>query len=165
MLREIKRLRLTLSKNICMEILAKIDKANKDLRDFTHQNVHLESSRKQRQSQHLLDELKLIRTHALSLYRGLVVGYAWSCRCKGYHSAQMTLEKRPEGIYYEPRGNEMPQYRFRIVISTAAESGETDLVSKWQTMEFIPCLDSRKPRVGLQLDLNHRYVEGRNFDL
>lgn len=94
MYRELKRLKLTLSKNVYIEYLRQIDKANKDLRDFTHQNIYLEAVRVQRRSRCLINDWKVINAHAASLYRAMVLGTSLICRCGKLHLASLRLDAR-----------------------------------------------------------------------
>ena len=94
--RELKRIRVTLSKNVYKEILETIDRANKELREITHQNIYLEPIRRKRRSKRPLAELKLIRKHATSLYQVLVTGKSWNCSCKMLHMASLRLESRSD---------------------------------------------------------------------
>ena len=139
-----KRIRVTLSKNIHKETLDMIDKANKDLRDITHQNIYLEPIRQKRRSKRPLAELKLIRQHATSLHQVLITGKAWKCRCKKLHMASLRLESRPESIE-TMNPNTPPTPKFRILLSNRQERDSPWVTSQWQELEVIPSLDKKVP--------------------
>ena len=140
--REMKRIKVTLSKNIHKEALDMIDKANKDLRDITHQNIYLEPIRQQRRSKRPLAELKLIRQHATSLYHVLITGKAWKCRCKMLHMASLRLESRPDPLE-AINTDTPPRLKFRILLSNRQERQSPLVTSQWQEVEVIPSLDRK----------------------
>ena len=135
-----KRIKVTLSRNIYKEILDTIEKANKDLRDITHQNIYLEPVRRRRQSKRPLTELKLVRKHATSLYQALVTGRAWKCRCDLLHMASLRLESRPD-VCEATQENTVAKLRFRILLSKAPEQDSSCDTSQWHEIEIIPSLD------------------------
>ena len=137
--REMKRIKVTLSKNIHKEALSMIDKANKDLRDITHQNIYLEPIRKKRRSKRPLAELKVIRQYAASLHHVFITGKAWRCRCRLLHMASLRLESRPEPLG-AASDDAAPNVKFRILLSTREEGGNYEVTSKWQEVEVIPSL-------------------------
>ena len=133
---ELKRLKVTLSKSVYDNLLNSIDKANKDLRDITHQNRYLEPIREKKRSRRHIEDLQLIRKHAASLYRVLVAGKAWKCPCRNSHMASLRLESRPQRS--DPR---LPAthttYTFRVVFSTNPSFKPTpQTVPQWQEMEL-----------------------------
>ena len=142
--REIKRLKITLSKNIHKETLNMIDTANKDLRDMTHQNIYLEPIRQKRRSKRPLTELKLIRKHATSLYQVFINGKSWKCSCKMLHLASLRLESRPEALERVDRDT-VPKLRFRILLSTNQDGDRPWVTSQWHEVEVIPSLDEKVP--------------------
>ena len=139
--RAMKRIKVTLSKKIYKGLLDDIDKANKDIRDITHQNIYLEPIRRKRQSTRPIAELKLIRKHAASLYQVLVTGKSWKCGCKNHHLASLRLEPRSQMLEVA-RANSASHFRFRVLLSTG-EGGEDSLktISQWQEIEVAPSLD------------------------
>ena len=139
-----KRIKVTLSKNLYKDILDTIDKANKELRDITHQNIYLEPIRQKRRSRRPLYELKLIRRHATSLYQVLVLGKAWKCSCKMLHMASLRLESRPNELE-ATNADILPTVRFRILLSTRQEEDSPWVTSQWQEVEIIPSLDKNTP--------------------
>ena len=139
---ELKRLKVTLSKSVYDGLLNSIDKANKDLRDITHQNRYLEPIREKKKSRRHIEDLQLIRKHAASLYRVLVTGTAWKCPCRKSHMASLRLESRPQ-----KSDTELPIthkfYTFRVVFSTNPSSGPTFQRSpNWHEMELRSQIDS-----------------------
>ena len=137
-----KRIKVTLSKNIYKEALSMIDKANKDLRDITHQNIYLEPSRKKRRSKRPLAELKVIRQYATSLHHVFITGKAWKCSCRMLHMASLRLESRPEALGIAS-DDAAPKVKFRILLSNREERGNYGVTSKWQEVEVIPSLASQ----------------------
>ena len=135
-----KRIKVTLSKNVHKEILSVIVKANKDLREITHQNIYLESSRQKRVAKRPLIELKLIRKHAASLHHVLISGKAWKCSCRMLHMASLRLESRPDAL---EAANHDPttKVKFQILLSTCQERDTQWVASQWHEVEIIPSLD------------------------
>ena len=139
--RAMKRIKVTLSKKIYKDLLDDIDKANKDIRDITHQNVYLEPIRKKRRSKRPIAELKLIRKYAASLYQVLVTGNAWKCACKNHHLASLRLEPRLQMLDVA-RANPASHFRFRVLLSITQGSGDfPKTTSQWQEIEVAPSLD------------------------
>ena len=136
-----KRIKVTLSKNIYKEILDTIDKANKELRDITHQNIWLEPVRQKRRSKCPLAQLKLIRKHAISLYQVLITGKAWRCSCTTLHLASLRLESRTN-TFKAVNVDTMEQMRFRILLSTRRGDESRQAVSEWyEKLDIIPTLN------------------------
>lgn len=117
--REIKRLKLVLSKTAYAAILAKIDKTNKDLRGITHQNRLLEPARHKRRSKRnaIFQELQ---KKARSLYTVLVEGTAWSCKCRDQHIASLRLEAR---------NRELSKTMFRVILNNGASQSPYNISS------------------------------------
>lgn len=139
-----RRIRVTLSKNIYNEALDVIDKANKDLREITHQNIYLETIRQKRTSKRPLAELKLIRAHAKSLYQVFVIGNAWKCTCRMLHMASLRLEPRPETLE-EVNAENAPKVKFRVLLSTSQERENPWVNAQWEEIEVIPSLIKKVP--------------------
>lgn len=137
--REKKRIKVALSRNIYKDALDRIDKANKDLRDITHQNIFLEPIRHKRRSKGPLARLKLIRKHAASLYQVLITGNAWKCSCKMLHVASLRLESRPEA-HEAANGDSTSKLKFRILLSTSQERESPLVTSQWQEVEVVSSL-------------------------
>ena len=135
-----KRMKVTLSRNIYKETLDVIDKANKDLREITHQNIYLEPIRQKRRLRRPLAQLRLIRKHAASLYQVLITGKAWKCSCRMLHMASLRLEPRPDGLE-AVNADTAPKVRFRILLSTRQGEESPVVTSQWQEVEIIPSLD------------------------
>ena len=135
-----KRIKFTLSKNIYKETLDTIDKANKDLREITHQNIYLEPIRQKRRSKHRLAQLKLIRKHAASLYQVLITDKVWKCSCRMLHMASLRLEPRPDALV-AVNADTVPRVRFRILLSTRQGEESPWVASQWQEVEIEPSLD------------------------
>ncbi len=133
---------MTLSKNLYKGILESIDRANKELRDITHQNIYLEPIRRKRRSKRPLAELKLIRKHATSLYQVLVTGKSWNCSCKMLHMASLRLESRSDALKASNMDT-VPKVRFRILLSIRKEEDSPRVTSQWQEVEIIPSLDGK----------------------
>ena len=136
----LKRIKFTLLKNVYSEILNVIDKANKDLRDITHQNVYLEPIREKRRSKRPLAQLKLIRKHATSLYQILVTGKTWKCSCRMLHVASLRLESRPD-VLEAANAESVRKVRFRILVSRRQDEKSPQATFEWQEFEIVPSLD------------------------
>ena len=140
-----KRIQVTLSKKIYGEILDTIDKANKQLRDITHQNLYLEPSRQKRRSGRRLAQLKLIRKHAASLHQVLITGKAWRCSCRILHLASLRLESRTD-TFEAVSVDTVQEMRFRILLSTRQEEESRQAVSwRYEEVDIIPTLDHEFP--------------------
>ena len=135
-----KRLKVTLSKNVHKEALSVIVKANKELREITHQNIYLESSRQKRRAERPLTELKLIRKHAASLHHVIIRGKAWKCSCRMLHMASLRLESRP-GTVGAVSDDTAPKVKFQILLSTGQERDTQWMASQWHEVEVVPSLD------------------------
>ena len=158
---ELKRLKITLSKSVYDNLLNSIDKANKDLRDITHQNRYLEPLREKKRSRRHIEDLQLIRKHAASLYRVLVAGKAWKCPCRNSHLASLRLESRPQrsdsGLPWTQTA-----YIFRVVFSTNPSLKPTPQKSpQWQEMELRSHLESSE--VSIPIKNARRPVKGVRF--
>ena len=139
-----KRIKVTLSKNVYREILDTIVKANRDLRDITHQNIYLEPVRQKRRSKRPLARLKLIKKHATSLYQALITGKSWRCSCEILHLASLRLEPRTD-TFEVVNVDTVQRPRFRILLSTRQEESR-QAVSRWyEEVEIIPALDDAFP--------------------
>ncbi|KAL9004774.1 MAG: hypothetical protein Q9188_002409 [Gyalolechia gomerana] len=130
--REMKKLRLVLSKKIYTELIAQIDKANKDLREFTHQNRFLEPVRRKRRSKRNAEFFKELRRSARSLYNVLIEGAAWSCRCKSQHIASLRLETRHRGL---------PETKFRVLLANGAPQSSDQHAWTWREIDIAPKSD------------------------
>lgn len=140
-----KRIKITLSKNIYREILDTIDKANKQLREITHQNICLEPVRQKRRSKRPLAQLKVIRKHATSLYQVLIAGTAWKCSCRVLHLASLRLESRTD-TFEAVNSDTMQRMRFRILLSTRQEDENLEAVSRrCEEIDIIPTLEYAFP--------------------
>jgi len=160
MYRELKRLKLTLSKNIYIEYLRQIDKANKDLRDFTHQNVYLEAVRVQRRSRHLMNDWKVIKAHAASLYRAMVLGTSLICQCGKLHLASLRLDARSRtDKEEEPSGTSHIKFRFLFLLDGARDKNSGVTGQTTQELEVASVLESDASTADQTLDQTyHRSV-------
>lgn len=138
-----KRIKVILRKNTYKEALDVIGKANHDLREFTHQSIYLEPIRQRRRSRSTLTELKLIRTHATSLYRVLIAGKAWKCSCKIHYTASLRLESRP-GAPDTVNADNTSKLRFGILLSSQERDNQM-AISEWQEVEVVPSHDKKTP--------------------
>lgn len=163
MYREMKRLKLTFSKNIYIEFLQQIGKANKDLRDFTHQNVYLETVRVQRRSKRLANDWKLIRAHAASLYKAMVLGTSLKCHCQDHHLASLRLDagSRTE---QEQDPLRVLQLRFRFLHFSMSKHGDGPGVTKrtFQDLEVVSVLESdHSADTQPTIQITHKYITTR----
>ena len=93
--RQVKRLKLALSKDVYVELFARIKEANQQLKQFTKEGRVLEPSRRKNRSRYQSVDFNLIRRHAKSLYSLMVTGKSWKCPCRRFHVASLRLEPRP----------------------------------------------------------------------
>ena len=138
------RLKLTFSKNVYKELFDDIDRANKDLREVTHQNIALEPIKRKRRSRRSIADLKLIRKHAASLYQVLMTDKAWKCKCRTYHMASLRLEARPQTVA-EVKADIPQKHTFRILLSLADKANNASATAQWEEIEIIPSLETRTP--------------------
>lgn len=137
--RELKRLKTVLSKNVYAELLAKIDKANKDLREFTHQNRYLEAVRSRRRigvHRQRIADFKKIRRSARSLHNVVIGRKPWNC---GHpHVVNIRLEPQP----WDAAGVDGNKLKFRILLNCMHQAGNVPgtipAVWKWQEVEIEP---------------------------
>ena len=155
---EIKRIKVTLSKNIYREMLDTIDKANKQLRDITHQNVYLESFRQKRRSNRRLPQLKLVRKHAMSLSQFLIPGKAWRCTCEMVHMASLRLECHAKAL--EADGDTEAKVSFRALLSTGHLKDNSLVHYPQQELKIIPSQDNKIPWA-----IRHYTPLGRDFTI
>lgn len=143
------RLKITLKNRVYRELLSDISRANKDLRDFTHQSLALEPIKRTRRSRRSVAELKLIRRYATSLYHVLMTDRAWRCSCKTYHKASLRLEARPQTMEGLKVG--VPQeHVFRVLISVADVTGTSNTILQWREIEVVPSLETQAPFQALE---------------
>ncbi|KAL8790017.1 MAG: hypothetical protein Q9195_006566 [Heterodermia aff. obscurata] len=135
--RGMNRLKVTLSKNVYQGYIDAIDKANKDLRDITRQNVYLEPLRRSRKKRQPSADIKLIRRHAASLYQLLIAGAAWSCQCRKYHLASLRLEPRSTTTVND-RSSSDSRYNFRVMLSRSQQALSVETNADWQEIEIKP---------------------------
>lgn len=137
MIRELKRLKLTLSKPIYERLLDEINRANKDLREITHQNVYLEPHRKKRRSKRPMSELGTTRAHARSLHNVLIMGTKWKCRCRNHHTTSLRLDIE------DPSAGSILRQKFRILMSSTVQHDNKLSRVGWQEFEVVPILQNQ----------------------
>ncbi|KAI4256754.1 MAG: hypothetical protein L6R42_006039, partial [Xanthoria sp. 1 TBL-2021] len=152
--RGMERIKVTLRKRVYKDLLDEIDRANKDLREFTQQGISLEPMRRKRRSKRPIAELKLIRKHATSLYQVLMSNKAWRCSCKTHHMASLRLEARPQ-TSEEVKMSTPPDCVFRVMITVADEADTSGVTTRWEEIEVVPSLESQK--MNLVLDHSHQH--------
>ncbi|KAL8681311.1 MAG: hypothetical protein Q9186_002575 [Xanthomendoza sp. 1 TL-2023] len=158
--REMKRLKLTFSKNIYKELLEDIRQANRDLREFTHQNIALEPVKQKRQARRPIADLRLIRKHAASLYQVLMTDQTWKCTCQMHHMASLRLEARPRML--EEKTNPAQRHPFRILLSVAKEASNTASAMQWQYIDIFPTGENQASPKGSHFHHNpHRLESAR----
>ena len=137
--REMKRLKMTLSKNSYQELINAIEKANKDLRDITRQNIYLEPTRRSRKMKRPTADIKAIRRHAASLYQVLIAGDCWKCQCSDYHVASLRLELRPQitGNYQTDTDS---KFQFRVLLARSRDGFAFAPTNDWQEIEVKPLI-------------------------
>ena len=130
-----KRLKVTLSKNVHQDLIAGIDTANKTIREITRQNIYLEPIRETRRSQGFRLGLKRVRDYAESLYRALANDTTWKCQCKSLHLVSMRLESRSESLKRTSYTLNL-QCRFHILLSNSHPSKSLPGILRWQELEI-----------------------------
>lgn len=146
-----KRFKLAFSERVYKHLLDDIDRANKDLRDFTHENISMEPGRKRR-SKRPIKELKLIREHARSLYRVLMSEKTWKCECKRHHRASLRLEARPP-VTATATTLASRKTVFRVWVNVANKPGHSIAKADWKELEIetsqedlvLPAKPNRQP--------------------
>ncbi|KAL8944305.1 MAG: hypothetical protein Q9211_000645 [Gyalolechia sp. 1 TL-2023] len=141
--REMKRLKLTFSDRVYKELLDDIRRANHNLREFTHQNIALETVKQKRRSRRPIADLRLVRKHAASLYQVLMTDQTWKCTCKMHHLASLRLEARPRML--EREADLAQKHAFRILLSVAKEASDTTSAVQWHDIEILPSVNSKQP--------------------
>ena len=148
--RQLKRLKLALSKKVYANLLEEIKEANRELKEFTKDSHILESSRNKRRSKRQLVDFRLIRRQARSLYNVMVMGRSWSCGCRKYHVASLRLEPRP---WEEDEGKDnTPHLKFRVLLSKSCSNDGLDVTWKWRKIEIEPVVTSEGQTAGLEND-------------
>lgn len=139
--RHVQRLKLVLSKNIYKDLLAQIDKNNRQLRNHTKETKFLETARSRRRSRPPID-FKTIRRHARSLYNVLVTGRSWTCKCWKKHTASLRLEPRPWSVTGEKEMTTQPvNLKFRVLLSKSRDDDHLDMTWKYQELEVAPVVE------------------------
>ncbi|KAI4257358.1 MAG: hypothetical protein L6R42_005726, partial [Xanthoria sp. 1 TBL-2021] len=148
------RIKVTLRKRVYQGLLDDIDRANKDLLEFTQHGISLEPMRRKRRSKRPIAELKLIRRHATSLYQVLMSNKAWRCSCRVHHMASLRLEARPP-TSEEVKTSTPPDCVFRVMITVADQADSSGVTTRWEEIEVVPSLESQK--LNLVLDHSHHH--------
>ena len=138
-----KRIKVTLAKNTYQEMLDTIDKANKQLRDITHQNIYLEPFRRRRRSNRQLAQLKLVRRYALSLSQVLIPGKAWHGTCGMVHMASLRLECHAKELQAD--ADTEARVKFRTLLSAGHLDNDSLVMYPQQEMKIIPSQDNKIP--------------------
>ena len=124
--REMKRLKIVLSKDSYSEKMDEIDKLNMFLRQCTVQNLHLEPSRSRLRARRVSKDIGIIKKHATSLFNAMIKGKCWKCRCRDFHVASLRLETRPR-----PVEKSISRFRIRLMLSRNQSERDTHVCSKW----------------------------------
>ncbi|CAL8582763.1 hypothetical protein XPA_008408 [Xanthoria parietina] len=136
--REVKRVKLVLSKKMYHELLDQIDKANQDLLQRTHQGRRLEPSRTKRRSNKRTVEVAIVRSRVQSLWNTLIKGKSWRCGCRHSHAASLRLEPR----LWEKDTHE-ERIRFQLLLSRHPATPEMDPSWDNQVIEVLSSEISR----------------------
>lgn len=148
------KIKMILQKRIYKELLEDIDRANKDLQEFTQQGIALEPKKRKRRSKRPITELKLIRKHAASLYQVLMNEKAWKCSCKAQHMASLRLQARPQ-TSEEGRTSTPPDHVFRVLITVLDHADTSGVATRWEEIEVIPSVGSQM--LDAEPDNRHRH--------
>ncbi|KAI4100086.1 MAG: hypothetical protein LQ339_005608 [Xanthoria mediterranea] len=133
--REMKRVKLTFSKNVYKELLDDIRLANQDLRDFTRQNIALEPKKRQRKGRTAVSDLRNIRRHAASLHQVL----------------SPARSSTPDQSISQDGRSQTPAFRIllAVAVNVAVIDHNTTGTSQWQDIEILPTLGSQSSRPSL----------------
>ena len=157
--RGMNRLKVTLSRNVYQGYIDAIDKANKDLRDITRQNVYLEPLRRSRKPKRPIADINLVRRHAASLYQMLIAGTAWSCQCRENHLASLRLEPRPRPEENDGSGGDF-RYSFRILLARSKQPHSVETTAEWQEIVIKPsAIRFSSPNSGTKVPRQSRKVQ------
>ncbi|KAL8752171.1 MAG: hypothetical protein Q9184_005820 [Pyrenodesmia sp. 2 TL-2023] len=158
--RGIQRMKVTFSKSVYKELLDDIYRANKDLREFTHQNISLEPVKRKRRSKRPIAELQLIRQYAASLYQVLMTDKWWKCDCKMYHMASLRLEARPQTIGgIAPK--QLGEHSFHLLMSVTGATSGTSTMPEWKEIEVLPSIASSVSMLVANADPGATCIKGR----
>ena len=138
-----KRLKITLSRNVHQQLIADIDAANKGIREITRQSIYLEPIRETRRIRDLSRHLKFIRDNAASLYRVFVSGTNWKCPCKNRHVVSLRLMSHPT-VLEEVFSIAENRLRFRILLSNTHPSKSLPGTLQWQEIETRPSISAKQ---------------------
>ncbi|KAL8686311.1 MAG: hypothetical protein Q9218_007195 [Villophora microphyllina] len=137
--REFKRLKVVLSRRVYMQTLEEIDKANRKLRECTHQSRLLEPSRRKIRSSRTKVQSHKIRRHLKSLRHILDSVKAWNCDCQQYHATSLRLQAPSWGDSSNNGGQSQVQgIRVRVLLTAMSKSPEISQPWQWQELEFEP---------------------------
>ena len=121
-----------LSEDMYKEKLDSIDRANAFLQQCTNQSILLEPSRSKRRFGHTNTDFKSIRKYATSLYKVVVKGNAWKCKCKDHHIASLRLEVRPSTIK-----DSSARCRFQLLLCKNIEKDAQNVLD-WRSVAVEP---------------------------
>ena len=121
-----------LSEDMYKEKLDSIDRANAFLQQCTNQSILLEPSRSKQRFGNTKTDFKSIRKYATSLYKVIVKGNSWKCKCKDHHVASLRLEVRPCTIK-----DSNARCRFRLLLCNKIEKEGQDMVD-WRSIIVEP---------------------------
>lgn len=128
------RLEFVLFKGPYSEMLRTIERENQTLFDLTQVNKVLEPIRQKRRSKAPQEHFKLIQRYARSLFDAIIMGKAWTCHCKQYHTASLRLEPRPyrHGTHDETTAR---QAIFRVLLSKTQVRESAHSTCEWREIE------------------------------
>ncbi|KAL8844629.1 MAG: hypothetical protein Q9176_001141 [Flavoplaca citrina] len=130
--REVRRIKIVLSKKIYKELLNDIDKANQDLLLRTHQGRRLESSRSTSRSKRQTVDFASVRSRVKSLWDALVAGKSWRCACQNHHAASLRLDPQQ----WEKDTLE-EHIRFQVLLNRRPLKPDTDASWNNQVIEVL----------------------------
>ncbi|KAL3434947.1 hypothetical protein BDV09DRAFT_204435 [Aspergillus tetrazonus] len=125
------------SRAVYNDLLAKIGETNTILQTLIDQSAHREDTRKSRRPwSYLLKRYRKARKHAEGLFKAIIGGNCWRCRCKEQHCVHLQLQTNPlqstdEYFHCEVDDNS----QFRMAFSNTDSAGSTCL---WTWAEVKP---------------------------
>lgn len=144
--RQIKRLKIALTKTNCDELLSEIGVANRELQNLVDQNLGLEPQRSQRRLRGNAAAFRLIRQHARSLHATILLDSSWKCKqasCRRRHRVSLRLEPRQIYCKQTTSSHEMTDVRFGVLLWTDADQEEVRDLTGGRRFEVRPVEEPR----------------------
>ncbi|GKZ62458.1 hypothetical protein AnigIFM49718_009876 [Aspergillus niger] len=133
------RFRAILSKAVLDDLLQKLTSVNDILKILIDQSAHRGATQTRRKrggwNNTLLQRYQRARKYAEGLFRAILQGEYWKCRCREHHCVYLQLQCNPVGTNHGLNDNEN-ESKFRVLFSNALTQGST--IWNWKEVEFEP---------------------------